>query len=66
MMVLTQRLSALARELDDLGRRRRELDRAIESRLVEYSDLKSKLLLAITPANVDVTGQPMEAATVEE
>lgn len=65
MMALTQRLAALARELDDLGRRRRELDRAIESRLVEYADLKSKLLQAITPANVDVTVQAVEAASVE-
>lgn len=66
MMALTQRLASLARELDDLGRRRRELDRLIEGRLVEYSDLKSKLLQAITPANVDVTGQSVEAATTEE
>lgn len=66
MMALTQRLASLARELDELGRRRRELDRTIEGRLVEYSDLKSKLLQAITPANVDVSPQPVEAATSEE
>jgi len=67
MMVLTQRLAALARELDDLGRRRRDLDRAIETRLAEYSELKAKLLQAITPANVDVTPQiAVEAAAVEE
>lgn len=66
MMALTQRLASLARELDELGRRRRELDRTIEGRLVEYSDLKSKLLQAITPANVDVSPQSVEAATSEE
>ena len=67
MMVLTQRLAALARELDDLGRRRRDLDRQIETRLSEYSELKSKLLQAITPANVDVTPQvAVDAAALEE
>ena len=65
MLVLTQRLAALARELDELGRRRRDLDRAIETRLSEYSDLKSKLLQAITPANVDVAPQPIEAAALD-
>ncbi|MDA8344365.1 MAG: hypothetical protein M0Z66_02655 [Thermaerobacter sp.] len=65
MTALTQRLSLLARELDELGRRRRDLDRQIEGRLQEYSDLKSKLIQAITPANVDVTmQQQIEAATV--
>ncbi len=65
MMALTQRLSLLARELDELGRRRRDLDRQIEGRLQEYSDLKSKLIQAITPANLDVTVQQIEAATLD-
>ena len=65
MSALTQRLAMLARELDELGRKRRELDRQIEGRLQEYSDLKSKLIQAITPANVDVTAQQIEAAAVE-
>ncbi len=65
MTALTQRLAMLARELDELGRRRRELDRQIEGRLQEYSDLKSKLIQAITPANVDVTMQQAEAAALD-
>ncbi len=67
MTALTQRLALLARELDELGRRRRDLDRQIEVRLQEYSDLKSKLIQAITPANVDVFSvqQQIEAAAVE-
>jgi hypothetical protein len=65
MTALTQRLAMLARELDELGRRRRELDRQIEGRLQEYSDLKSKLIQAITPANVDVSMQQAEAAALD-
>lgn len=52
---VVKRLLALSRELDDLGRRRQELEGSIEARVTEYSDLRAKLLETITPVTVNVT-----------
>lgn len=68
---VVQRLVALSRELDNLGRRRQELDRSIEARVTEYVSLRSKLLDAIAPATVFVTPhieapQPEQERLVDE
>ncbi len=47
-----QKLAVLSRDLDSLGRRRRDLDKAIEARLTEYGELKARLLQSITPTHV--------------